>query len=205
VPCPALVGTVADKAQCTMVASWLLDRHLPHIYHTCCAGGLAPQDRVDNTIPRSLPHTPHVKVPAVLQVLGPTDKAQSTMVAAWLTELLLDQINRDLLAAAGQHTSDYLQHVEQLRCVLRSVFGAGGLQEHLRVQFVCCNKHWACHIHLRLRRVSCIMCHVGPTPCLSISGPLVVRGNASCVLAMAQVVPDAVCCCVELEHHHHPA
>lgn len=50
-----------------------------------------------------------------VQVLGPTDKAQSTMVAAWLTELLLDQINRDLLAAAGQHTQEYLQHVEQLR------------------------------------------------------------------------------------------
>lgn len=50
-----------------------------------------------------------------MQVLGPSDKAQSTMVAAWLTELLLDQINRDLLAAAGQHTQAYLQHVEQLR------------------------------------------------------------------------------------------
>jgi hypothetical protein len=59
-----------------------------------------------------------------VQVLGPTDKAQSTMVAAWLTELLLDQINRDLLAAAGQHTPDYLQHVEQLRWVLRSVLMA---------------------------------------------------------------------------------
>lgn len=60
----------------------------------------------------------------VVQVLGPTDKAQSTMVAAWLTELLLDQINRDLLAAAGQHTPDYLQHVEQLRWVLRGVLMA---------------------------------------------------------------------------------
>lgn len=53
-----------------------------------------------------------------LQVLGPSDKAQSTMVAAWLTELLLDQINRDLLAAAGQHTPEYLAHVEQLRSFL---------------------------------------------------------------------------------------
>ncbi len=32
-----------------------------------------------------------------LTVLGPADKAQATMVAAWLTELYLDQINRELL------------------------------------------------------------------------------------------------------------
>jgi hypothetical protein len=50
------------------------------------------------------------------QVLGPSDKAQSTMVSAWLTELLLDQLNRDLLDAAGQQTPAYSQHVEQLRC-----------------------------------------------------------------------------------------
>jgi hypothetical protein len=50
-----------------------------------------------------------------LQVLGPNDKAQATMVAAWLTELLLDSINRDLLAAAGQHTAAYNAHVAQLR------------------------------------------------------------------------------------------
>eukprot|EP00878_Enallax_costatus_P046700 GHUV01056962.1.p1 GENE.GHUV01056962.1~~GHUV01056962.1.p1 ORF type:complete len:167 (+),score=40.06 GHUV01056962.1:296-796(+) len=53
-----------------------------------------------------------------LQVLGPNDKAQATMVAAWLTELLLDQINRDLLASAGQQTAAYTQHVAQLRCGL---------------------------------------------------------------------------------------
>jgi hypothetical protein len=40
------------------------------------------------------------------------------MVAAWLTELLLDQINRDLLAGAGQSTPQYTQHVEQLRTFL---------------------------------------------------------------------------------------
>jgi hypothetical protein len=50
-----------------------------------------------------------------MQVLGPNDKAQATMVAAWLTELLLDSINRDLLAAAGQHTPAYNAHVAQLR------------------------------------------------------------------------------------------
>lgn len=49
------------------------------------------------------------------KVLGPNDKAQATMVAAWLTELLLDTINRDLLTAAGQHTAAYNQHVAQLR------------------------------------------------------------------------------------------
>eukprot|EP00878_Enallax_costatus_P011969 GHUV01012497.1.p1 GENE.GHUV01012497.1~~GHUV01012497.1.p1 ORF type:complete len:1028 (+),score=282.75 GHUV01012497.1:49-3132(+) len=53
-----------------------------------------------------------------LQVLGPNDKAQATMVAAWLTELLLDQINRDLLASAGQQTAAYTQHVAQLRSFL---------------------------------------------------------------------------------------
>ncbi|WIA14238.1 hypothetical protein OEZ85_002776 [Tetradesmus obliquus] len=53
-----------------------------------------------------------------LQVLGPNDKAQATMVAAWLTELLLDTINRDLLAAAGQHTPAYKAHVAQLRSFL---------------------------------------------------------------------------------------
>jgi hypothetical protein len=49
------------------------------------------------------------------QVLGPNDKAQATMVAAWLTELLLDQTNRDLLAAAGQHSPAFEHHVQQLR------------------------------------------------------------------------------------------
>jgi hypothetical protein len=48
-------------------------------------------------------------------VLGPNDKAQATMVAAWLAELLLDSINRDLLAAAGHHTPVYNAHVAQLR------------------------------------------------------------------------------------------
>eukprot|EP00882_Tetradesmus_deserticola_P021379 GHRQ01023150.1.p1 GENE.GHRQ01023150.1~~GHRQ01023150.1.p1 ORF type:complete len:206 (+),score=125.47 GHRQ01023150.1:766-1383(+) len=58
-----------------------------------------------------------------LQVLGPNDKAQSTMVAAWLTELLLDSINRDLLAAAGQHTPAYNAHVAQLRSFLSEYAG----------------------------------------------------------------------------------
>ncbi|KAF8061305.1 VPS18 [Scenedesmus sp. PABB004] len=53
-----------------------------------------------------------------LQVLAPGDKAQATMVASWLTELLLDQINADLLAGGGQHTPAYTQHVAQLRSFL---------------------------------------------------------------------------------------
>eukprot|EP00877_Chromochloris_zofingiensis_P007678 jgi/Chrzof1/3163/Cz12g14060.t1 len=50
-----------------------------------------------------------------LQVLGSNDKAQSTMVAAWLTELYLDQINRALLESAGEHSEAYKQHEQQLR------------------------------------------------------------------------------------------
>jgi len=50
------------------------------------------------------------------QVLGPNDRAQATMVAAWLTELLLDQHRpRPAGAAAGQHSPAYEQHVQQLR------------------------------------------------------------------------------------------
>jgi hypothetical protein len=70
----------------------------------------------------------------LLQVLGPTDKAQSTMVAAWLTELLLDQINRDLLAAAGQHTTEYLQHVGLLRWDPRMVLAVDNADRGFRVR-----------------------------------------------------------------------
>jgi hypothetical protein len=60
--------------------------------------------------------------PTARQVLGRNDKAQSTLVASWLTELLLDGINRAALEAGGAASGDakYAAAVEQLR------WGEGG-------------------------------------------------------------------------------
>eukprot|EP00879_Flechtneria_rotunda_P019362 GHRR01020334.1.p1 GENE.GHRR01020334.1~~GHRR01020334.1.p1 ORF type:complete len:907 (+),score=281.55 GHRR01020334.1:278-2998(+) len=85
-------------------------------YYGRIVGGQPPFEElalmlVDSGDPEAL----QVFLSTKLQVLGPNDKAQATMVSAWLTELILDQINRDLLAAAGQHTVAYTQHVAQLR------------------------------------------------------------------------------------------
>lgn len=50
------------------------------------------------------------------QVLGRNDKAQSTLVASWLTELLLDGVNRAALDAGGvQEEPKYRAAVDQLR------------------------------------------------------------------------------------------
>ncbi|PSC73297.1 vacuolar sorting-associated 18-like protein [Micractinium conductrix] len=63
-----------------------------------------------------------------LDTLGRDDKAQATMVATWLTELLLDQLNRALLQpdAAGEAggsdgaaDGSYQQAVERLRAFLQ--------------------------------------------------------------------------------------
>ncbi len=54
-----------------------------------------------------------------MQVLGRADKAQATMVATWLTELLLDRINQALLetrsGAGGAADADANQRIQQLR------------------------------------------------------------------------------------------
>ncbi|KAG1655491.1 hypothetical protein FOA52_008962 [Chlamydomonas sp. UWO 241] len=55
-----------------------------------------------------------------LGVLGRGDRAQATMVAAWLTELYLDQINRELLEFGGVHSERYEAQVAALRCFLTS-------------------------------------------------------------------------------------
>lgn len=55
----------------------------------------------------------------LVQVLGRADKAQATMVATWLTELLLDRINQALLetrsGAGGAADADANQRIQQLR------------------------------------------------------------------------------------------
>ena len=55
-----------------------------------------------------------------LSVLGRGDRAQATMVAAWLTELYLDQMNRELLEAGGRPGSRYLAQEVALRTFLTS-------------------------------------------------------------------------------------
>ncbi|MEW5309299.1 MAG: hypothetical protein WDW38_001194 [Sanguina aurantia] len=59
-----------------------------------------------------------------LGVLGKSDRAQSTMLASWLTELLLDQLNRALLESGGQAEQRY----SQLESAMR-----GFLKEHVEI------------------------------------------------------------------------
>lgn len=121
------------------------------------------------------------------QVLGPSDKAQSTMVAAWLTELLLDQINRDLLAAAGQHTPEYLQHVEQLRWVHLIRVGA--------LRLCCCDIRASGHGRGLLLSCLCVCMQVlfvvavlvSSRPVRHMQADVQDRASSSCVCAHARV------------------
>lgn len=141
------------------------------------------------------------------------------MVAAWLTELLLDQINRDLLAAAGQHTPEYLQHVEQLRWV--HLARVGGSAAYVQPRARLCGFHNCVHVKLLFLGVAgflrpcashasgragsriCVTC-----VCTCVCGQSVTatrRADAPCTPPLLQVLLDAVCACAELEHHHGPA
>ncbi|GAX74136.1 hypothetical protein CEUSTIGMA_g1585.t1 [Chlamydomonas eustigma] len=53
-----------------------------------------------------------------LTVLGRGDRAQATMVVAWLTELYLDQINRELLESGGRPSTRCLAKEAALRTFL---------------------------------------------------------------------------------------
>jgi len=88
-----------------------------------------PQPTTPNT-PTPPPLNPHPSTShPPPQVLGRNDKAQSTLVASWLTELLLDSINRAALEGGGRGSGDpkYGAAVEQLRwgVCLRFMLGCG--------------------------------------------------------------------------------